>query len=208
MQMEEHNGVVLEATGLVKKFPGVEALKGISLAVRRGETISIIGPNLLRLPLTVPLRWTRIWAWDWRLGGARVLTLDAFAALLACLASSVGLTGFLILVSGLLLLRQIFFLHVWLANQAVAGSRWPRKIAIGFLIPYLVACLIEWRLGASSMGPTAVSDRLLVAVAFLVETSVVLFITLVLTLISARKTGDGVCRPLALTPEELRIISE
>jgi ABC-type branched-subunit amino acid transport system ATPase component len=37
--------VVLEASGLVKRFGGVTAVDGVSLAVRRGETVGLIGPN-------------------------------------------------------------------------------------------------------------------------------------------------------------------
>jgi ABC-type branched-subunit amino acid transport system ATPase component len=36
---------LLEARGLVKAFGGLKALDGVDLAIRKGETISIIGPN-------------------------------------------------------------------------------------------------------------------------------------------------------------------
>jgi len=36
---------LLEARGLVKSFPGVRALKGVSLSVRRGEVLAAIGEN-------------------------------------------------------------------------------------------------------------------------------------------------------------------
>ena len=37
--------VVLEATGIVKRFGGVNALNGVDLALRDGETLGLIGPN-------------------------------------------------------------------------------------------------------------------------------------------------------------------
>jgi ABC-type branched-subunit amino acid transport system ATPase component/ABC-type branched-subunit amino acid transport system permease subunit len=36
---------ILEATGLVKSFGGVHAVRGVSIAVNRGETLGLIGPN-------------------------------------------------------------------------------------------------------------------------------------------------------------------
>jgi ribose transport system ATP-binding protein len=36
---------LLEARGLVKRFPGVRALDGVGLAVARGETVAVIGEN-------------------------------------------------------------------------------------------------------------------------------------------------------------------
>ncbi|HEX3899266.1 MAG TPA: ATP-binding cassette domain-containing protein [Mycobacteriales bacterium] len=36
---------ILEAAGLVKSFGGVHAVRGVSLAVNRGETLGLIGPN-------------------------------------------------------------------------------------------------------------------------------------------------------------------
>jgi ABC-type sugar transport system ATPase subunit len=39
------NDVVLEARGIVKKFPGVTALNGMDLSIRKGEIRSIMGEN-------------------------------------------------------------------------------------------------------------------------------------------------------------------
>lgn len=39
------DGIVIRATGLRKKYPGVEALCGVSLDVRKGEILCVIGPN-------------------------------------------------------------------------------------------------------------------------------------------------------------------
>jgi branched-chain amino acid transport system ATP-binding protein len=36
---------ILEAKGLVKRFQGVEAVRGIDLTVRSGEAVALIGPN-------------------------------------------------------------------------------------------------------------------------------------------------------------------
>src|SRR5437867_12271570 len=36
---------LLEARGLVKRFPGVRALDGVDLSVGRGETVAVIGEN-------------------------------------------------------------------------------------------------------------------------------------------------------------------
>src|ERR1041384_3420782 len=36
---------LLEARGLIKRFPGVRALDGVSLTVGRGETVAVIGEN-------------------------------------------------------------------------------------------------------------------------------------------------------------------
>jgi ABC-type branched-subunit amino acid transport system ATPase component len=36
---------ILEASGLVKSFGGVHAVRGVSIAVNRGETLGLIGPN-------------------------------------------------------------------------------------------------------------------------------------------------------------------
>lgn len=36
---------VLEATGITKRYPGVHALDGVSLTVRRGEVIGLVGEN-------------------------------------------------------------------------------------------------------------------------------------------------------------------
>jgi branched-chain amino acid transport system ATP-binding protein len=36
---------VLDATGLVKRFRGVEAVRGVDLAVAAGEAVALIGPN-------------------------------------------------------------------------------------------------------------------------------------------------------------------
>ena len=38
-------GVLLEARGLTKSFPGVKALEGVSLRVRRGEVHAVVGEN-------------------------------------------------------------------------------------------------------------------------------------------------------------------
>ncbi|HVU74360.1 MAG TPA: branched-chain amino acid ABC transporter permease/ATP-binding protein [Mycobacteriales bacterium] len=38
-------GPVLEASGLVKSFGGVRAVRGVSFQVQRGETLGLIGPN-------------------------------------------------------------------------------------------------------------------------------------------------------------------
>ena len=37
--------VLLEARSLTKSFPGVRALKGVSLTVSRGEVVAVIGEN-------------------------------------------------------------------------------------------------------------------------------------------------------------------
>ena len=39
------DGVVIAVTGLVKRYGGVEAVRGIDLAVRRGEIFGFLGPN-------------------------------------------------------------------------------------------------------------------------------------------------------------------
>lgn len=39
------NDRVIQAVGLRKKYPGVEALRGVSLDVHKGEILCIIGPN-------------------------------------------------------------------------------------------------------------------------------------------------------------------
>ena len=36
---------VLEVEGLVKRFRGVEAVRGVSLSVAAGEALALIGPN-------------------------------------------------------------------------------------------------------------------------------------------------------------------
>ncbi|MEI6389276.1 MAG: ATP-binding cassette domain-containing protein, partial [Spirochaetota bacterium] len=36
---------ILEARGIVKTFPGVRALDGVDLRVRRGETHAVVGEN-------------------------------------------------------------------------------------------------------------------------------------------------------------------
>lgn len=36
---------LLEARSLIKSFPGVRALKGVSLSVQRGEVLGVIGEN-------------------------------------------------------------------------------------------------------------------------------------------------------------------
>ncbi|MBC8446160.1 MAG: ATP-binding cassette domain-containing protein, partial [Chloroflexi bacterium] len=36
---------ILEAQGLVKRYGGVEAVRGLSFAVRRGEGFGLLGPN-------------------------------------------------------------------------------------------------------------------------------------------------------------------
>jgi ABC-type branched-subunit amino acid transport system ATPase component len=38
-------GVVLEASGVAKRFGGVQAVAGVDLTVRQGETVGLIGPN-------------------------------------------------------------------------------------------------------------------------------------------------------------------
>jgi ribose transport system ATP-binding protein len=37
--------LLLQATGLIKSYPGVRALKGVSLTLRRGEVLAVIGEN-------------------------------------------------------------------------------------------------------------------------------------------------------------------
>lgn len=44
MAPQESNSVI-QAVGLVKNFPGVKAVDGLSLEVERGEVLCIIGPN-------------------------------------------------------------------------------------------------------------------------------------------------------------------
>jgi branched-chain amino acid transport system ATP-binding protein/branched-chain amino acid transport system permease protein len=39
------SGVLLEVTGLVKRFRGVTAVDGVSLSVRPGEILGVVGPN-------------------------------------------------------------------------------------------------------------------------------------------------------------------
>ncbi len=39
------NPLLLEMRGIDKSFPGVHALKGVSLDLRRGETLALIGEN-------------------------------------------------------------------------------------------------------------------------------------------------------------------
>ena len=36
---------ILEATNIVKKFPGVDALKGVDLKVKKGEIFGLVGEN-------------------------------------------------------------------------------------------------------------------------------------------------------------------
>jgi ABC-type sugar transport system ATPase subunit len=36
---------LLQATGLIKSYPGVRALKGVSLTLRQGEVLAVIGEN-------------------------------------------------------------------------------------------------------------------------------------------------------------------
>jgi ABC-type sugar transport system ATPase subunit len=39
------NEYILEATNIVKKFPGVDALKGVELKVKKGEILGLVGEN-------------------------------------------------------------------------------------------------------------------------------------------------------------------
>jgi ABC-type sugar transport system ATPase subunit len=39
------NEYILEATNIVKKFPGVQALKGVDLKVKKGEILGLVGEN-------------------------------------------------------------------------------------------------------------------------------------------------------------------
>ncbi len=39
------NENIVEAQGLVKRYGGVEAVRGLSFAVRRGEVFGLLGPN-------------------------------------------------------------------------------------------------------------------------------------------------------------------
>ena len=41
----EPNDVLLEATGITKSFPGVRALDGVNLTVRRGRLNALLGEN-------------------------------------------------------------------------------------------------------------------------------------------------------------------
>ncbi len=43
--MPERTDIVLEATGIAKSFPGVRALDGVSLRVRRGRLVALLGEN-------------------------------------------------------------------------------------------------------------------------------------------------------------------
>jgi ABC-type branched-subunit amino acid transport system ATPase component len=41
----QRHGPIVEATGLVRSFGGVRAVRGVSLSVERGEILGLIGPN-------------------------------------------------------------------------------------------------------------------------------------------------------------------
>ena len=43
--MPEAADIILEATGIAKSFPGVRALDGVSLRVRRGRLLALLGEN-------------------------------------------------------------------------------------------------------------------------------------------------------------------
>ncbi len=70
-------GALLEATGLVKSFGGVRAVRGVSFQVRPGETLGLIGPNGAGKTTTFELLagFTRIDAGKVRYGGQDVTSL-------------------------------------------------------------------------------------------------------------------------------------
>ncbi|MGB0750433.1 MAG: ATP-binding cassette domain-containing protein, partial [Gammaproteobacteria bacterium] len=39
------NDNVIEATGIVKRFGGFEAVRGVDFSVRQGECVGLLGPN-------------------------------------------------------------------------------------------------------------------------------------------------------------------
>src|SRR5438094_447851 len=43
--IDQTNGILMETRGLTKSFGGLKAVDHVDLAVRRGEIVSIIGPN-------------------------------------------------------------------------------------------------------------------------------------------------------------------
>ena len=43
--MSDHQDLLLEVRDLTKSFPGVLALKGVSLSLAKGEVLSLIGEN-------------------------------------------------------------------------------------------------------------------------------------------------------------------
>ena len=43
--MENENRAFIEMTGITKRFPGVVALDDVSLTVKRGEAVALVGEN-------------------------------------------------------------------------------------------------------------------------------------------------------------------
>jgi ribose transport system ATP-binding protein len=45
MAMNTPEDIVLEARGISKSFPGVKALEGVDLTLRRGRLLALLGEN-------------------------------------------------------------------------------------------------------------------------------------------------------------------
>ena len=43
--MRDDNSVFIEMTGITKRFPGVVALDDVSLTVKKGEVVALVGEN-------------------------------------------------------------------------------------------------------------------------------------------------------------------
>jgi ABC-2 type transport system ATP-binding protein len=68
-----HNGLAIEVKGLTKNFKAVEAVRGIDLAVRTGETFGFLGPNGAGKSTTIKILCTLA---DATSGSARVAGYD------------------------------------------------------------------------------------------------------------------------------------